>query len=116
MAKSLTRSHVLVLPLLILVTVLLEELVEYQLRIHVESVYQRALATMVLVTAGFTLAFDRLTPWLKALLLKLRTSSRRRAGRLGVWFFFCLAYGALFLAYVTLQREGAAGLLPPAWR
>lgn len=115
MVKSLTRSHILVLPLVLLVIILVEEIAEYQMRIHVSDVHLRTLAVMLLYGPGFAFLASKLSPLIKKLLLRVRQSSRRGAGTLGVWTFFFATYGLLFYAYLQLETQGPTGLMPPSW-
>ena len=52
-----------------------------------------------------------------------RTRSPRRAkgskwggGKLGIWLFYGAAYGAIYYAYLVIERRGPAALLPPSLR
>lgn len=110
MVRSPTRSHVLILPLVILLIVLLEELAEYQMRRHIADPYVRTATTMLLYGIGFSLVAANLGPGLKKILVRVRSGHRKRAGRLGVWLFFALAYGLLFYAYFLLETKGPATL------
>lgn len=110
MVRSPSRSHVLILPLVILLIVLVEELAEYQMREHLANPYVRTATMMILYGVGFSLAAAKLGPGLKKVLVRLRSGHRKRAGRLGVWLFFALAYGLLFYAYLVLETEGPSAL------
>jgi hypothetical protein len=116
MLPSPTRSHLLILPLIVLAVVLLEEVAEYQLRKHVQEVHLRTLVMMALYAVGFTVAFDSLGPLLKRLLLRLRKGSRKQAGIWGIWLFFALSYALMFYGYLTLELHGPTGLIPNSWR
>lgn len=116
MIRSPTRSHVLILPLVILLVVLLEQIAELEVRKHVENLYLRTALIMALYAIGFSFAFEQLSPWLKRLLVGLRARSRKEGGAVGIWVFFALAYSLTFYGYFKLETEGAASLLPAAWR
>jgi hypothetical protein len=115
MVPSPTRSHLLILPLVVLAMVLVEEVVEYQLRKLVADVHLRTLMVMALYAIGFSFAFDTLSPWLKQLLLKLRKGSRKQMGKWGIWVFFALSYALMFYGYLELELHGPIGLLPSSW-
>ena len=116
MIRSPTRSHVLILPLVILLVVLLEQIAEREVRRQIENLYLRTAVIMALYAVGFSFAFQQLSPWLKKLLIALRARSRKQGGAVGIWIFFALAYSLLFYGYFKLETEGAASLLPAAWR
>lgn len=116
MLRSPTRSHVLILPLVVLAVMLLEQVAELEVRQHVENLYLRTAVIMALYAIGFSFAFEKLSPWLKRLFLILRTKSRKQGGAWGIGLFFAAAYALTFYGYFKLETEGAASLLPPAWR
>jgi hypothetical protein len=63
-SPSWLRSHVLVLPLVLLLEILLEEIAAYELRLRVSDPYLRTALMMVLYGAGFSFAATKLSPWL----------------------------------------------------
>lgn len=106
----------LIVPLVLLVVSLLEDVAMYKLRQHVSDLYVRTALILVLTGAGFALAANYIGPWIKALFTRARMGSRWGAGRLGIWLFYAIAYGALFYAYLIVERHGPAALLPPSLR
>ena len=110
-----TRA-VLVTPLVLLTVVLVESIATYKIRQLVRSVEVRTAIIFILNGAAFEAAADWVSPWMKRLFASARTSTRRRAGALGPWLFYAVAYGALYFAYLIIEKNGAGGLLPRALR
>jgi hypothetical protein len=106
----------LTLPLVLLTVGLLEDLVSFKARQHVHDLYWRTALVLLLNGVAFAIAATWVTPAVKRLLVTIRQSSRRGAGLFGMCAFYSLAYGALFLAYLVVERHGAGALLPRAWR
>jgi hypothetical protein len=105
-----------IMPLVLLLVALLEELATYKIRRRVDNIYLRVAIIVALKAFAFTTAAAWIAPHLRDLLAAARRRSARRVGGFGLWFFYALAYGALFLAYLTLERRGIGGLLPAALR
>lgn len=101
-----------IVPIVLLVFVLLQEIVTYKVRQHVRGLHARAAVILLLNAFAFGFAAGWLTPWLRDLLKGARKRSNLMAGSLGLWTFYVLSYGALFYAFVIIERDGAAGLLP----
>ena len=113
MARSIFRSRtILLLPLVLLVVVLVEEIVWAEIREHIGSVYLRVAARMALNGAVFAFAARRVEPWLRATLQSARTHSRRHIGWKGPLAFYVVAYGALYAAFYVLETKGPNALLP----
>lgn len=113
MARSIFRSRtILLLPLVLLVVVLVEEIVWAEIREHIGSVYLRVAARMALNGAVFAFAARRVEPWLRATLQSARTHSRRHIGWKGPLAFYLVAYGALYAAFYVLETKGPKALLP----
>lgn len=106
----------LIVPLVLLVVALLEDIAMYKLRQHVRDIYVRTALVLVLTGVGFAIAANYVGPWIKDLFAKARKGSKWGAGRLGIWVFYALAYGALYYAFLVIERRGAAGLLPASLR
>jgi hypothetical protein len=100
------------MPLVILVVVLLEEVVTYKVRQRVADIELRVVIIMALNAFAFVVAAGWIAPWLRDLLSSARTGSRQTAGHVGMWIFYAVAYGALFFAFLVLERHGPGGLLP----
>ena len=99
---------------MLLVFVLLQEIVTYKVRQHVRDVHVRVAIILVLNAFAFGFAAGWLAPKLRELLSSARKGTSRLAGKLGLLAFYVLSYGALYYAFLVIERRGAAGLLP-AW-
>jgi hypothetical protein len=106
----------LIVPLVLLTVSLLEEVVTYKVRQHVRDVHLRVAVILALNGAAFAAAANWLGPWLRGLLSTARRAGREGAGAVGLWVFYGAAYGALFWAYLVVERRGPGGLLPAPWR
>ena len=106
----------LIVPLVLLVVTLLEDIAMYKVRQHVRDIYWRAGIILVLTGVGFAFAAGYVAPWLKGLFATARKHSRSGGGKLGIWLFYAAAYGALYYAYLVIERRGAGGLLPASLR
>lgn len=100
------------MPLVLLVVSLLEDVITYEVRRHVPDRYTRVATIMVLNAFAFVLAAGWLAPWLRDLLGTVRSGSKRGGGHLGLWLFYAAAYGAVFYAYLVVDRHGPGGLVP----
>jgi hypothetical protein len=107
MAKNLARSHALILPLVLLVMVLLEEIATVEARARIASLPLRVAVLMALYGAGFAFAAGTVAPWLKKALVSARREARPV---LGPWGFYLVAYGALYAAFYAWERWGATVL------
>jgi hypothetical protein len=105
-----------ILPLVLLIVTLLQDLATYKIRQHVADVPLRVGIIVVMVGVAYAIAGDWLGPWIKRLLTTARQGSRQGAGALGLWIFYAAAYGAVYWAYLLVERRGPAALLPAAWR
>lgn len=103
-----------IVPMVLLVVALLEEVMTYKVRQHVQSVYMRAAVILLLNAFAFGIAAGWLTPMLRDLFARMRKGSKGTGGTFGVWLFYALGYGALYYAFLVVERSGPAGLLP-AW-
>ena len=106
----------LIVPLVLLVVTLLEDIAMYKMRQHVRDVYVRTAIVLVLTGVGFAIAAGYVGPWLQGLFTKVRKGSKSGAGKLGIWVFYAAAYGALYYAYLVVERRGAGALLPASLR
>lgn len=105
-----------IMPLVLLVVVLLEEVVTFKVRQRVADVHLRVAIIMALNAFAFVAAAGWIAPWLRDLLGSARKGSRATAGTLGLWIFYAAAYGAVFYAFLVLERRGPGGLLPSLLR
>jgi hypothetical protein len=116
MKKARLSRVAMIVPLVLLAVALLEDLATYEVRRHVRSVEVRTAIIVLLNGAMFTAAAEWLSPMIKALLSRARTTSRRHAGAVGPWLFYAAAYGALYYAYLVLEIRGPGGLLAGSLR
>jgi hypothetical protein len=117
MAMSFVRTRaLLVLPAVLLVVSLLEQIATYKAREHVRDPYLRAAVVVLLDGAAFAIAAELVGPWLQRAITTTRRGSLRHAGTVGLLLFYVVAYGALYYAYVLKETGGIAALLPRALR
>lgn len=105
-----------IVPIILLAFVLLQEIVTYKVRQRVHEIHLRVAVIVILNAFVFGFAAGWLTPKLRELLKSARTRTNRMAGTIGLAIFYALSYGALFYAFLTLEKHGAAGLLPASLR
>lgn len=105
-----------IIPLVLLIVALLEELAAYKVRQRVADLRLRVALIVALNAFAFTVAAAWLAPRMKDLLAGVRKKSVRTGGDLGLWLFYAAAYGALIYAYWVAERHGIQALLPRAWR
>lgn len=106
----------LLMPLVLIVVVLLEELAAFYLRRHVADPRVRTGALLACYGLGFAFAADVVVPWLRRTLGRARATTRRRGGDLGLVLFYLAAYGALYVAFFLAETRGIQVLLPGALR
>ena len=106
----------LIVPLVLLVVTLFQDIVTYKVRQHVVDLRSRAAIIVVLNAFAFGIAAGWVGPWLKELFARVRKSSRKTAGDVGIWVFYAAAYGALYYAFFIVERYGPGGLLPASLR
>jgi hypothetical protein len=112
MSRWYRSRTVWILPLVLLVVCLLEEVMTYKVRQRVRDIHLRVAIILVLNAFAFGVAAGWIGPRLRDLFTSARKGSNRTAGRIGVWAFYALGYGALYYAFLVLERSGPAGLLP----
>jgi hypothetical protein len=110
------KRAALILPAVLLVVNLLENIVTYKVRQHVPNAHVRVAVALLLYGAAFVIAADWVSPWLERSLTKARRDTARRAGTIGPLLFYAVAYGGLYCAYLLNELHGPASLLPRAWR
>jgi hypothetical protein len=103
-----------ILPLVLLLVALFEEILTYKVRQHVPGLHERAAIIIALNAFAFGFAAGWFVPMLRDLLKTARRGSSRTAGTLGLWAFYAMAYGAMYYAFLVIERSGPGGLLP-AW-
>ena len=104
------------MPLVLLVVVILEDVVVYKVRQHVRDIEVRSAIIMLLQGVGFAIAALWVAPWIKNLLVSTRRGTRSIGGKVGIWVFYALAYGALYFVFLAIERHGPGALLPAALR
>jgi hypothetical protein len=115
-SSQLRSRTALIVPLVLLVVALIEDVAMYKLRQHVRDIYLRTAIVLVLTGVGFAVAANYVGPWLKSVLTRVRKGSKWGAGTVGIWMFYAAAYGALYYAYLVIERSGAGALLPASLR
>lgn len=104
------------MPMVLLCVVVLEEISSYEVRRYVHDPVLRTAAILLFFGVGFVVATNILSPRLTVLFTRVRRSSSRSGGALGLWLFYAAMYGALFAAFYVMETRGVAGLLPPSLR
>ena len=102
-----------IVPLVLLTVALFEDLATFKVRQLVRNVEVRTAIIVLLNGIMFTVAAEWLSPWIKAMLSRARTTSRRHAGAVGPLLFYAAAYGAIYYAYLVAEIRGPGALL--AW-
>jgi hypothetical protein len=110
------KRDALILPGVLLTVALLEEMATYKVRQRVHNPYLRTAIVVAFNGVAFAVASELVGPWIKQLLATARRDSERRAGTLGLFLFYAIAYGALYCAYLVDQVHGPGWLLPTALR
>jgi hypothetical protein len=105
-----------IVPLVLLTVALLEDIATYKVRQLVRSVEARTAIIVLLNGIMFTLAAEWASPWIKGMLTRARTTSRRHAGFVGPWVFYAAAYGAIYYAYLVAEVRGPGALLARSLR
>jgi hypothetical protein len=104
------------LPLVLLIVSLLQDVATTKIRHHVRDLHLRVAIIVVLVGLAYAVAADWVGPAVKRVLTTARQGSRQGAGWLGLWIFYAIAYGGVYWAYLVAERRGPEALLPAAWR
>jgi hypothetical protein len=90
---------------------LIQEIVTYQVRQRVRSVELRVAIILLLNGAAFAAAAEWVSPWIKHILSRARSTSRRGIGAVGPWLFYAVAYAALYFAFWIVEVRGPGALL-----
>jgi len=117
MASPYKTRTALIIPLVLLVVSLLEDIAMYKVRQHIREIHIRVAIIIVLTGVGFALAAGYVAPWLQSVF----TSARKKGGKwgggkIGIWLFYIGAYGLLYYAYFVIERSGPGALLPSSLR
>lgn len=108
--------NALLMPLVLILVVLLEELAAVYLRQRVSDPRLRIGLLLACYGFGFAFAADVVVPRLRRTLGRAQSSTRRRGGDIGVVLFYLAAYGALYYAFFIAETRGFHSLLPAALR
>ena len=111
----LRRKATLIIPLVLCVVAILQDVVMYKMRQHVHNVYQRAAIVLLFNGVLFGIAAAFIAPRLQKFLQRLGKESKA-AGDIGIWIFYVGAYGLLFYVYLVIEKYGVATLLPASLR
>jgi uncharacterized membrane protein len=109
------RQTTLIIPLVLCVVAILQDIAMYKMRQHIHNVYQRAGLVLLLNGVLFGIAAAFVAPRLRKLFERLGKESRS-VGELGLWIFYAAAYGLLFYVYLVIEKYGIATLLPKSMR
>ncbi len=111
------RVHaVALLPLVLSLVVVLEELAVYKVRQVVADPYVRAGVVLAMFGVGFAVAAGQIIPWASDVLRAAHRSSKREGGAVGLLLFYGLAYAGLYYALLIMETRGVEYLLPAGWR
>ncbi len=117
MARLSTRITArLLVPLALLVVVVLEEVITYEVRRHVADPYLRTAAVVTCYGVAFAIVGNRLVPHLQRLFAQGHRATRREGGAFGTFVFFGLLYAIVYFLFFVLETRGVRPLLPPALR
>jgi hypothetical protein len=112
----LAKRTIFVLPAVLLVISLLQDLVAAYAQMHMRNVAVRVAVLLFLKGVAFAVAGELVTPWLQVILTTTRRGSARHAGLMGLLLFYGAAYGGLYYLYLAAERRGVASLLPNSLR
>ena len=104
-----------IVPLVLCVIALLENIAIFKVHEHVRDTNARAAIILVLNGVGFGFGAAYVAPWL-ARFLRQADRESAQAGSLFTLAFYVLAYGLVFYAYLIQEKYGPAGLLPASLR
>lgn len=113
---SFRSRSALIIPLVLLIVTLLEDVVMYKVRQHVRDVHTRAAIILTLNGVAFAIVAGWLAPRLTGVFGHVRKTTRKTAGKIGIWMFYAAAYGVLYYAFLIVERHGPGGLLPASMR
>jgi len=112
----LLRSRTMfIVPLVLCVVAIFQDILLYKMRQHVKDMYERAAIVLLLNGVLFGIAAAFLAPRMQKFLMTLGKESKR-AGTIGIWIFYVGAYGLLFYVYLVIEKYGIASLLPKSLR
>ena len=115
MARWFRSRTTWILPLVLSVVALLENIVTYKVDHVVHGVRLRAAIVFALNGIGFGIGAGLVAPALGRVLGKLHRESSD-AGTVFTWIFYAMTYGLVFYAYLLMEKYGPGGLLPASWR
>jgi hypothetical protein len=109
---SFRSRTVWIVPLVLVLVALLEEVMTYKVRQHVRDIRVRAAVILLLNAFAFGVAGGWLAPRMRDVLKGARKRTNKLGGAAGLLMFYALGYGAAYWAFLVLERSGPAGLLP----
>ncbi len=115
MKKAAAVKNYYVLPCLLLLLNLVNNVVSYKAEL-VDDPFVRTAVVIALVLFGGTVVAFLLSPALEKLVQALHRTSRSSAGGLGEMIFLVALGAAVFWLYYQLATHGIASLLPADWR
>jgi len=104
-----------IVPLVLCVVAILQDVMLYKMRQHVRNVYERAAFVLLLNGVLFGIAAAFIAPRMQKFLMTLGKESKR-AGTIGLWIFYVGAYGLLLYIYIVIEKYSIAALLPKSLR
>jgi NhaP-type Na+/H+ or K+/H+ antiporter len=104
-----------IVPLVLCVIALLENIVTFKVHEHFRDTRARAAIILALNGIGFGIGAGFLAPGLARVLRQLDRESSQ-AGTLFTIAFYALTYGLVFYAYLVVEQYGPGGLLPASLR
>ncbi len=115
MKKAAAVKNYYVLPCLLLLLNLANNVVSYKAEL-VDDPFLRTAVVIALVLFGGTMVAFFLSPALEKLVQTLHRTSRSSAGGLGEMVFLVALGAAVFWLYYQMTTHGIASLLPAEWR
>ncbi|HLP03473.1 MAG TPA: hypothetical protein VK163_15710 [Opitutaceae bacterium] len=115
MKKAVAVKNYYILPCLLLLLNLVNNVVSYKAEL-VGDPFLRTAVVIALVLFGGTVVAFLLSPALEKLVQTLHRSSKSGAGALGEALFLIALGAFVFWLYYQLTTHGVASLLPAEWR
>lgn len=115
MARWYRSRSAWIVPLVVCIIALLENIVTFKVHEHVRNAKSRAGIILALNGIGFGVGAAFLAPRIARFLRQLDRESSA-AGTLFTVVFYVLAYGLVYYAYLVTEQYGPGGLLPASLR
>ena len=104
-----------IVPLVLCIIALLENIAIFKMHEHVRDPSWRAAITLALNGVGFGVGAAFIAPWLSRF-FRQADKETAAAGSFFTLAFYVLAYGLVFYMYLIQEKYGPAGLLPASLR